>query len=715
MVKVHFMLKKDMPQPKLLLLSLAKRIEDTSIMFKFSAITALVIALYFQDLVMVFTDAISNEQTYQILAIPPLFAYLIYRRRKILSAEAGQNEPNAGVVAKHFSLLAGILISAIAVILYWNAASTFNPLDYQVLTLPLFIAGLVLIFFNTQTLIQLIFPIAFLLFLLPPPEQILYNVGAVLSVWTSQAPNAIIHFFGVHSAITSSYGSPTIVLTMANGQTMNFMVDVACSGIYSLIGFLIFSVFVAYISRGKIWHKFALLFMGVPLIIGLNVFRITIILVIGYYLGDQLALQVFHAVGATVLMFIGTLVLLVISDRLFKNPKAPQICQHKVGPQGLAGQFCPNCGKLLKTFKSKLKMSDVAKIASIAIIIGLLLSIQAPVFALTEGPAQVFVQTPNGAQGNTLLLPQVQNYTLQYSYRDTSFEQLSGSDADLAYLYVPDNPTNATVYVAVEVASSLLSLHQWEYCLAEYPLTLGLQPDIKQLDLRDITTQDNPPIVARYFAFQTISTNQTQVVLYWYQTATLNLNGVMQSKIVEISLIEYPQSISDVPKAEAQLVPFAKAIDAYWAPLKTWGAAEFLLSAHGLTMVEAIIGALVVLLLYYGISNRRDEISLLKIQRKLSDQDKQLIAAVRQAQKSRNASTVEVANHMQELTEKPSAELLPQKLLEVEKTGLIRRTIKNVDDEPVVQWKSRVADEGLVSSETDSMSTIFKFFRDFHL
>ena len=76
-------------------------------MFKISAVTALVIALYFQDLVMVFTDAISNEQTYQILAIPPLFAYLIYRRRKILYAETGQKESNASVVAKHFSLLAG--------------------------------------------------------------------------------------------------------------------------------------------------------------------------------------------------------------------------------------------------------------------------------------------------------------------------------------------------------------------------------------------------------------------------------------------------------------------------------------------------------------------------------------------------------------------------------------------------------------------------------
>jgi exosortase/archaeosortase family protein len=87
---------------------------------------------------------------------------------------------------------------------------------------------------------------------------------------------------------------------------MNFSIDVACSGVYSLIGFLIFAVFIAYITRGRLWDKGAILVLGIPLIIALNVIRITTILAIGNAYGDELALQVFHALGATVLMFIGT-------------------------------------------------------------------------------------------------------------------------------------------------------------------------------------------------------------------------------------------------------------------------------------------------------------------------------------------------------------------------------------------------------------------------
>jgi hypothetical protein len=67
------------------------------------------------------------------------------------------------------------------------------------------------------------------------------------------------------------------------------------------------------------------------------------------------------------------------------------------------------------------------------------------------------------------------------------------------------------------------------------------------------------------------------------------------------------------------------------------------------------------------------------------------------------------------LTKNLNVDSLPQKLLEAEKAGLIRRTINNVNDEPVVQWKSRVVEESLLSDEQDSESTIFKFLRTIHL
>ena len=130
------------------------------------------------------------------------------------------------------------------------------------LTLPVLTAGLILILFNGQTLKQLIFPIAFLFFLTPPPTEILYSVGSTLSDLSAHASNAIANVFGIASTISAQYGSPIITITRANQTIMNFSVDVACSGVYSLIGFVIFAVFIAYISRGKLWSKPIILLLG---------------------------------------------------------------------------------------------------------------------------------------------------------------------------------------------------------------------------------------------------------------------------------------------------------------------------------------------------------------------------------------------------------------------------------------------------------------------
>ena len=74
-----------------------------AIALKFSVITLAVVALYFQDLSMVFTGALTDESTYHILAIPFLFAYLIYRKRKMINAALQPPQTGARGFQKYFS------------------------------------------------------------------------------------------------------------------------------------------------------------------------------------------------------------------------------------------------------------------------------------------------------------------------------------------------------------------------------------------------------------------------------------------------------------------------------------------------------------------------------------------------------------------------------------------------------------------------------------
>ena len=195
---------------------------------KAATIAVAVIILYLQDLAIVFNDALNNEATSYILVVPILLVYLMYRKRKMLRAVMPTKPENQPRNTRHIPPLAGILLCIIAVILYWYGSYTFTPLEYHILTLPVFTAGLTLILFNTQTLRQALFPIGFLAFLTPPPSEILYGLGSTLSVISSEASTAIVNLFGIPATLTGEFGSPTIIVTRPDNTTMSFAVDIAC-------------------------------------------------------------------------------------------------------------------------------------------------------------------------------------------------------------------------------------------------------------------------------------------------------------------------------------------------------------------------------------------------------------------------------------------------------------------------------------------------------
>ncbi len=85
-----------------------------------------------------------------------------------------QSHVNQVVGLGNILALLQISLCAVAILVYWYGSYTFIPLEYHMFTLPFLTAGLTLLLFNFQTLKQLLFPIAFLTFLAPPPVEILY-------------------------------------------------------------------------------------------------------------------------------------------------------------------------------------------------------------------------------------------------------------------------------------------------------------------------------------------------------------------------------------------------------------------------------------------------------------------------------------------------------------------------------------------------------------
>jgi exosortase/archaeosortase family protein len=511
---------------------------------------------------------------------------------------------------------------------------------------------------------------------------------------SSEASNAIVNVLGVPTTLSSEYGTPIITITRPNGAVVSFAVDVACSGVYSLIGFLIFALFIAYIIREKTWKKLVLFFVGFPLIYLLNIIRLTAILLIGYHLGEETALQTFHLLGGWMLIFLGTLLLLFVSEKIFKMQifaKPAEKCL-KCNPKNVTKQsFCHTCGRILEPRSAKLSRSGVMKIVAVVVSIVLLMSIQAPVFALTQSPATVIITTPSGQQVSTEILPEISGYELDFIYRDTNFEARAKQDMAIQYRYSPIDQLSEPIWVTIEIASTRSSLHAWEACLINYPIRQGDQPRVSKIELKDVQLVENPPIFGRYFVFQYTKTNETQAVLYWVEAATFAVNSTSKQKFAKISVIALPDSLENPTSLENQLQVFATAIANYWQPIKTWSYVALLLSQNGDKLMMLTTAMLAGIVVFYVFITRKKGKATLRTYEKLPKSSRQIVDVTHETEKKSISTLNNIALGCQNMTGQPlDKEQLLHELSAIEKARILQSVVTNRNDEPILVWKTHM-------------------------
>jgi len=153
-----------------------------------------------------------------------------------------------------------------------------------------------------------------------------------------------------------------------------------------------------------------------------------------------------------------------------------------------------------------------------------------------------------------------------------------------------------------------------------------------------------------------------------------------------ISLITYIDNEDMIKDVENQQIPLAKTINNYWKPIITWSTATLLISQNGLFLSIGATAILVLLILYAVYLDVNEKRSLLTLYRKLSPQNQLLIKAISNI--DNNNSTEAIVTEFQKLSSHSVTELyVTQKLKEAENTGLIKQTVKNLRDNPILVWK----------------------------
>jgi exosortase len=161
------------------------------------------------------------------------------------------------------------------------------------------------------------FPIAYLAFVVPVPVSILTDVTAPLKEFVSNCATLLL----------SSVGYPVsregVVIFVAQYQ---LLVEDACSGMNSLVGLSAVSLLYIYLIRGTSWiYSIFLIAFVIPIAIAANVVRIIILVLMTYYLGNEVAQGFLHQTAGMVL-FVTSLLLIFSIDTVasrFFNLKAP--------------------------------------------------------------------------------------------------------------------------------------------------------------------------------------------------------------------------------------------------------------------------------------------------------------------------------------------------------------------------------------------------------
>jgi len=221
-------------------------------------------------------QAWNPETNYEHAKIIPLIAVFLvwYARDKLKVAPIGSSRW-------------GWLFIGVGLFLFVAAARTLQA-RLALTSLPFLLFGVVLYVWGKHVARILLFPIAFLFFMVP--LNFLTQATTRLQFIETGAASAICNFFGL-----AVYTVGTSV--NAANQSFHFQIDEGCSGIRSLMAIAMLSAVYGHLSQNRLWKKLAIFAAALLFAIIGNTGRLVSIIGIARLFGQDLAGGPYHVIS----------------------------------------------------------------------------------------------------------------------------------------------------------------------------------------------------------------------------------------------------------------------------------------------------------------------------------------------------------------------------------------------------------------------------------
>lgn len=182
-----------------------------------------------------------------------------------------------------------VLAAALGVLGLGQAWST---LLVEALSLVIAVAGFVWWRFGARCLRAVLFPIAFLIFMLPLPRPVVAAMTLHVQLFAAQTAGMVLDLFGVPFLQRSVYIElPGITLEVAE----------VCNGLRFLAALLVLTVAYAHVSQRTWPRQLVLSLAAIPVAICANATRVTGIVIAAHYVGPHAVTGFWHnVIGKTV-------------------------------------------------------------------------------------------------------------------------------------------------------------------------------------------------------------------------------------------------------------------------------------------------------------------------------------------------------------------------------------------------------------------------------
>jgi len=240
---------------------------------KFLVISGLFLLTYVPTFIWMWDRWFARDSYYSHgILIPFVTGFLIWQDRAELAAIKSKPSPWGLVL-----IIAGLFVHIISSLFRVYFSSGFSIL--------IVLFGIVLYFFGVKVTRKILFPLAFLAFMMPLPLVIITNISIKMKFLAAQIAETILNSMGLMAVRDGS------VIKMRHAYVI---VDDICSGLRSLISLTALGSIFAYWMKGPMLKRILLFLSTIPIAIITNVARIIFLASISEIWGAEVASGFLH-------------------------------------------------------------------------------------------------------------------------------------------------------------------------------------------------------------------------------------------------------------------------------------------------------------------------------------------------------------------------------------------------------------------------------------